>query len=537
VKTDANEKTYLLSGKYIVRLADDGSILVRMATYNPDLLERIKSIGGGTWLKQERWWKFPPAAASRIEQALVVNLPRPPALPESFKSSPLWQRLYPFQRENVEYFLSHRRALIADEMGLGKTLSALTCLEALSTSEKAFPALIVCPASLKQNWAREIEKWVPHRRYAILSGTTPAHFSPPDITIVNYDILTAWIDALLGAGFRAVVLDEAHMIKNSRAQRTKAARKIARCVPAVLLLTGTPILNRPVELVEPLRALGYLDSCFGGWKHFVFRYCAARPTAFGLDTRGASNLTELREKLVATCMVRHTRQQVLSQLPQQRRISIVLDLEDATAYQAAESEFISEALARPQRMKLSEALPFIAKMRLEAARAKFPNLIGWVEDLLEQCPDEKILLFAWHREIQQRLYEHFGARAMLLHSDLTTEQRQAVVDAFAGSAPRVLVASLAIGSFGFNITAASQVVFAELGWTPALHEQAESRAARIGQQKPVTAWYLLAAGTIEEDMARILDRKRVTVGAVNDGIQQELLDHLLKKFVPGGASW
>jgi SWI/SNF-related matrix-associated actin-dependent regulator 1 of chromatin subfamily A len=514
-----------LRGCVEVRRRSDGSICVRLRRYSPENLQALKSIPGRRWDDQERCWVYPASQADFLRRYLYLDVPRL-QVPTAAASHPLWERLYPYQRQNVEFAVEHRRCLIADEMGLGKSLSALMTVEATG----CLPCLVVCPASLKANWRREILQWIPEAEVEILATTKPYQWSTSARYIIcNYDILAHWVPQLEGK-FRAIIFDESHALKNRSAKRTKAAKQIAQGVPVVLMLSGTPVLNRPVEIAEPLEILGYMKPVFGGWWKFVHRYCAAKKTRFGLDVSGASNTLELHRKLTSTCMIRHLRREVQKEIPSSRRVTVLLSPQDITRYRMAESEFIS-GLRSGRPLRYAEQVAYIAKMRLEAARDKLPAVIEWVQNALQQT-DDKILLFAWHREIQDALAQAFSRDGLQLHADLTVEERQRVVEEFNRDPfRRVLVASLAVGSFGFNITGASQVVFAELGWTPALHEQAESRAVRIGQTRQVTAWYLLAEATIDEDMAEILDRKRVIVGAVHDSIEKELLDRLKQKYL------
>ena len=215
--------------------------------------------------------------------------------------------LHPFQRAGVRYALERRRTFIADEQGLGKTVQALATLEL----DDAFPAAVVCPASMKLTWERETHIWLPNRTVAVLDGRTGDTWSgdaaKADIVVFNYDILEAHLAELAARGLRALILDESHYVKNPRARRTKAALELAERLPADALrlgLTGTPILNRPEELVAQLRVLGRLQD-FGSGARLTRRFRAA-----GSDDR-------LHWNLRAHCYVRRTKKQVLPQLPGQ----------------------------------------------------------------------------------------------------------------------------------------------------------------------------------------------------------------------------
>ena len=199
--------------------------------------------------------------------------------------------LKPFQRAGVNYLLSQRRAFLADEQGLGKTIEALATLEA----DGAYPAVVVCPASLKLNWLRELERWLPARTVQVLVGTgAGAPVAASDITIVNYDIVGARLDALRALAPRALVLDESHYCKNAAAKRTQAVQRLSAVVPQeglVLALTGTPVMNRPAELISQLRILGRLGD-FGSGVQFGKRFRGPTPTCActGICARAASSV-------------------------------------------------------------------------------------------------------------------------------------------------------------------------------------------------------------------------------------------------------
>lgn len=446
--------------------------------------------------------------------------------------------LYPFQRENVDYITAKRRVLLADPMGLGKSASALVSVETLS----AYPTVVVCPASLKLNWVEECRKWVPDHSAAILDGRGSPNVPVPavDVVILNYEILPSWLEALRVRNPQAIIGDEAHYLKTRNAQRTKAFHELCCGRQNVILLTGTPVLNRPAELIEPLKILGKLGT-MGGWYPFVTRYCdghqVMRPRrgVYGRsnlrpawDISGASHTDELHRRLNQVCMIRHRREDVLPQLPGKRRFSVVLPRDGSDLYEEAESAFISEAIDTEEPPSRMAMISLITKLKLAAAKAKLPAVTEWVQNALET--GEKLLLFAWHQEIQRALHAAFPG-SLHLSADLSVEDRQATVEAFQQQASHpLLVSSLAIGGLGFNIPACHRVAFAELGWNPAVHDQAEDRCHRIGQTEDVSAWYLLATGTIEEDIARLVDRKRAVVNSVSDGIEDDLITELKGKF-------
>jgi SWI/SNF-related matrix-associated actin-dependent regulator of chromatin subfamily A-like protein 1 len=439
--------------------------------------------------------------------------------------------LHPFQRAGVRYALDRRRTFIADEQGLGKTVQSLAALEA----DGAFPAVVVCPASVKLNWEREARHWLPGRSVAVLEGRTDAAWTAEiqsaEILVLNYDILEAHLDNLVERRPRALIFDESHYVKNPQAQRTKAALELAAALPSDALrlaLTGTPILNRPEELVAQLRALGRLGE-FGSGARLTRRFRSA-----GSDDR-------LHWNLRARCYVRRTKRQVLPQLPSKRHDTVPILLSNEHDYRLAEQDVIAWLQSLPLDLgtidaKVAAALRAEQLVRLNnlrqlAAGGKLPTALAWINDFL--ASDEPLVVFAEHIAIQQAVIDRFPDSLHILGSDSATS-RQRAVDAFQSEdGPQLIVCSMKAASQGLTLTRASNVAFLELDWTPARHDQAEDRLHRIGQDSAVTAWYLLAPNTIDETMAELLERKRNVINAVTDGQvrdEERLVDAVVREL-------
>lgn len=461
--------------------------------------------------------------------------------------------LRPFQRAGVAYALKAKRCFIADEMGLGKTVEALATIHAAG----AYPALIVCPASLKLNWEREARKWLPGKRVVVLNGKQAVDLSAADVVVLNYDILKKWKEQLLEVKFRSVVYDESHYCKNYKAQRTVAAKELAKGASIRLALTGTPVLNRPQELLSQLQILGRLEDLGGFW-NFAKRYCGAYRGRFGWDFSGAANLPELNEKLRATCFVRRSKADVLKELPVKTRAVQPVVLDNEREYRKAEADvvkwlaqrvaedkdFVDSLSGLPddeqKRRKAArsneaaskaaqaEQLVRIEALKQIAAQGKLKAVQEWVASFLET--GEKLVLFAHHREIVGALAAEFSAPSIT--GATSVEERQAAVDKFQNDPTcRLIVCNIQAGGVGITLTAASNVAFCELGWNPAAHDQAEDRTHRIGQTDAVTAWYLLAAGTIDEDIYDLIEKKRAVVDAATDGVMKDAGDSILSDLV------
>jgi SWI/SNF-related matrix-associated actin-dependent regulator 1 of chromatin subfamily A len=419
--------------------------------------------------------------------------------------------LAPFQWAAVRYALDARRAFLADEQGLGKTVEALAALEA----DGAWPALVVCPASLKLNWAREAQRWLPHRDVVVVDGRQAVPRTG-ELTILNYEIVAAHREALARTRPRALVIDESHYVKNPQAKRTQAVRRLAAAIPddgLRLALTGTPVLNHAEELIAQLRVLGRLED-FGSGARFARQF-----------TNGDRSEERLHWHLRRRCFVRRLKADVLPQLPAKRQVVVPIALDNEREYRLAEEDVIewlrsqpldlSELNARIAATLRAQRLAQLGTLQRLAGRGKLHGALTWIHDFL--ASGEPLVVFARHVEVQRAVLERFPHAAHLLGAD-STLQRDAAVAAFqAADGPQLIVCATRVAAQGITLTRASNVCFLELEWTPAMHDQAEDRCHRIGQRDAVTAWYLLAAGTIDETMAELIQRKRAIVSAVTEG--------------------
>lgn len=566
------------------RVELDGDRLAIYFSYDPKKVTAVKKIAGRRWDPKAKRWTAPvnigavsdtvdfaerngvtlmpevKELAERLAQEATAKLDLSRASDAQIEVTGLGGDLYPYQGAGVAYARDAKRAIIGDEMGLGKTVQALATAQALD----AFPALVICPATLKINWRREIQKWLPGKSVLVISGRANGFdYSAYDVVIVNYGIVTDHQKALEAVGFKAVIADESHYIKNQKAKRSKAVVAIMSRADVRLLLTGTPVVNRPSELINQLKALGRLEE-LGGWYEFATRYCGAYRGRFGWDLSGATNLDELNEKLRATCYVRRRKEDVLKELPPKTRADVVMELSNLAEYDRAEKNVIewlageAEAdqafldsisdlpedeqrkrkAARRNSAKIiarrAEQLTRITALKKLASRGKITPVVDWVKNFLES--GEKLILFAHHIEVQKAILAQFPDAAHILGED-SAITRQGSVDRFQYDEDcNLIVCSLKAAGVGLTLTAASNVAFVELGWTPAEHDQAEDRAHRIGQKGNVTCWYFLAEGTIDEEIKDLIEKKRTVVNASTDGgdldetgVLKGVIDSLLGK--------
>jgi superfamily II DNA or RNA helicase len=461
------------------------------------------------------------AAADAVARSRATEADPIPGLPER-----LGGELAPFQHAGVRYVLDARRCFLADEQGLGKTVQALAALEAAD----AFPAVVVCPASLKLNWERESARWLPERSVHVVHGTAPV-FPKADITILNYEVVHAHTQRLTLSRPKALVLDESHYVKNPRARRTKATRRLSDAIgrnAIKLALTGTPVLNRPEELVSQLRIIGRLEELGSG-------------ASLSRKFKGMGAEQRLHWHLRRRCFARRLKSEVLPQLPAKRRVIVPVELSNEPEYRQAEKDVI--AWLREQPLDLSELdAKIAAALRAErlaqlttlkrlAARGKLAAARTWIADFLTS--GERLVVFAQHREVLEALLETFPDALHLLGRDSVTARDAAVAAFQEEDGAQLIICSMRVAAQGITLTRASNVCFLELDWTPAMQEQAEDRVHRIGQHDAVVAWHLLAANTIDETMATVIERKRGLIGAVTDGRADEgaaLVDSVVREL-------
>ena len=393
-------------------------------------------------------------------------------------------------------------AILADEPGLGKTIQVA---EFINRTRPDF-VLIVCPASLRLNWDRELKTWTAPEWYC----------SFPLLEIVSYE--EAVRGRLRAESYDLIVFDEAHYLKNPSAKRTKAC--LALKGKARLFLTGTPVVNRPMDIYPILSAIGVKMNK----TEFGKRYCAGHlvqigwhPRKFAWDFSGASHIEELNAALRENCMVRRTKAEVLTELPAKSRQVIELDLpgwEPASLRDAVTAMFdgLESAAANLRELKRI-AFEELSKARLETARRKLPAVAAFVRDLLEE--ENKVVVFAYHREIISELIELLSVRCVYLFGGMSDRLMDDAVRAFQSGDARVFVGQITAAGTGLTLTASHTVVFAELDWVPGNITQAEDRCHRIGQTEPVRVFHLAASGSVDARMIHALvDKQNIIEGVV-----------------------
>jgi SWI/SNF-related matrix-associated actin-dependent regulator 1 of chromatin subfamily A len=422
------------------------------------------------------------------------------------------------QKEAIEKLVGSKRFILADDMGLGKTTS--TIIAALETGAKKI--LIVCPASLKINWQREIENYS-DRTVFIAEGKKFSTES--DFVIVNYDILKNFHDpkekdnSLLNqSNFDLVVLDEAHMISNAQAQRTRIINHFVKQIKRVWLLTGTPMTSRPMNYYNLLNIIE--SPVAQNWMAYAIRYCQGYQFTAGKrkvwNVSGASNLEELRDR-TAKQILRRLKENVLD-LPDKIITPVYLRLQSKD-YESLMGEYYDWYDKNPdESSSLTVQFSKLMKVRKVIANEKVKQTIEFAENILEQ--GKKLIIFTNFTDTLQSIYQHFGKKAVYLDGSCSNPQRQQAVDLFQNDEKiQVFVGNLKAAGVGLTLTAAEVVIMNDLSFVPAEHAQAEDRAYRYGQKSNVLVYYPLFDNSIEGAIYDILNNKKRIINTVmGDGI-------------------
>lgn len=524
--------------------------------YHPMLLQRVKELPDRRWNPTEKCWTVPRSERSAVEKFAIRNgfrIGNPeqeqeasfeiPEMPQLEVEVPLKMNMYPYQQQGVAYNLKNRRVIIGDKPGLGKTVQAIASV----TAADMFPCLVICPSSLKTNWQREWHMWTDKKAMVLenrVKNTWDQFYEIglAQVFIVNYESLKKYFVKSINKPegkplrinhiefksnislFKSVIIDESHRVKEIKTQQTKFAKGICDGKEMILLATGTPVINKPKDLISQLGILDQLKA-FGGYKNFMARYCGG--------PQNASNLKELGYKLRTTCFYQRDKKDVLKDLPEKTRQIIVCDIDNRTEYDAAERDLMDylikyknaddEKLEKEMR---GEIMVRIGILKNISARGKIKAVQEYISDLMDS--GEKLILFAHLKEVITSLKQSFSGAVTVTGSD-TMEERDKAVTAFQKCAKcglrldnhktvtdhewepsdtNLIICSIKAAGVGLTLTASSRVGFIEFPWTAADCDQCEDRAHRIGQKDNVQCVYFLGHKTIDEKIYEIIQRKR-----------------------------
>jgi SNF2 family DNA or RNA helicase len=482
-----------------------------------------------------------------------MELPQAPAID---RYSPRGMELMKHQARFVESVrLGHRSFLLADEPGLGKTAQSVLAASVAG----AYPLLAVVPNVVKMNWAREVELWTPQRRATVIHGDGQGLDAFADVVIVNYEVLDRHLSWLSRLGFKGMVVDEAHFIKNLHSQRSKYVLGLADAIrhgtpagnPLLMALTGTPLINDIDDFRAIWQFLGWIDG--------------DRPTTELMEKLEETELTpadsgfypEARRAVIDMGIVRRRKIDVASDLPSRRVVDLPVELDDdlgrsireaerelaarlVSRFRRAEAAGVAESFAGDDLEHREHLIRMVAHAELEESKGAktgenvftMVRKIGQAKaGLASDCAAQlarsvgKVVFFAKHIDVMDAAEAAFAARdlrSISIRGDQSALARQKEIDAF-NNDPGVSVAvcSLTAAGVGLNLQAASNVVLAELSWTAAEQTQAIDRVHRIGQEEPVTAWRIIAAQTIDSKIAELIDSKQGLAARALDGSDVE----------------
>ena len=515
---------YQADGKYWEVASNDVRYLRLMADWAKDK----NLVRGVRWLKDEE----PVVSYEPIPMPTLT-------VPHNMLINP-----YEYQAEGIAYALQKKRCIMGDECGLGKTIQAIGTM----TASGAFPALVICPASLKVNWQREFKKfgginaiilndsnrttWHQILRMKRMDGKPMCQ-----VVITNYESLRKFFVKRLHRQerftmksiefderislFRSVIIDESHKCKSNKTQQSKFVQGIAAGKEFVLELTGTPVVNNNEDLVQQLNIMGRLEE-FGGYTKFVGRYCQG--------VNKSSHLKELNWRLRNLCFFRRQKKDVLTQLPDKTRSYLVTDITNGKEYKAAEQDIIKylRDYQNADNDKLQRAIrgAIMVKMNIlkqVSARGKIDSAVDIIHNTIDG--GQKLIVFCFLKEVVAALKAEFPD-AMTVTGDDNDKQKQYSVDKFQSDERcKLIILNYRSGGTGLTLTAASNVLFVEFPWTYSDCCQAEDRAHRNGQKNAVTCTYLLGNGTIDEYMYNLIQTKKDIANGVtgtDDQVEEKI---------------
>lgn len=535
--------------------------------YHTGMIEDIKSIPGRWFDRNNKTWHVPIHEEDAVDRfrkkyhylaathdSESEYSQRIPELPNLDIDIPLKRALFPYQRKGVAYAINKKRLIIGDEPGLGKTGSAIATLHGSALNgEITFPCLVICPTSLKENWAREWAIWTDRKALVMrdsMRNTWHQYLRTglADVLIVNYESLKKYFvaeinkpnDAPLSLKyvkfkdhitlFNSVVIDELHRVKDAGTQQAKFTKGLASGKKWILGLTGTPVVNKPKDLISQLSIIERLID-IGGYKFFMNRYC-------GGNGSGATNLRELQYKLAITCFFQRRKKDVLTDLPDKMRQIVLCDITTRKEYQDAIKdlagylkEYKSKTDPEVERSMRGELMVKIGVCKNISARGKLNEVFEHINEIVEA--GEKIVVFIHQKEIANALIKEYSHAVTVTGSD-TPESRQRNVDRFQKDAKcNIIICNIKAGGVGITLTASSRVAFVELPWHAADANQCEDRCHRIGQKDSVQCTYFLGANTIDEDIYKIIEKKREVANSITgneENVQKEIIDRIAESL-------
>lgn len=430
------------------------------------------------------------------------------------------KRLFPYQVKGVQMLQSGFR-LMADEQGLGKTCQVLQFLK-LNNPEKV---LICCPATLKFNWKREILMWTNYKEneISILSGATPYRVTTR-FSIINYDILPYWEKSLSKSRYSFIVCDECHYIQNDSAQRTRAFLSIAQSADDVIFISGTPFTSRPYQMYTALHTIA--PKVFKSQRDYGERFCCPQIERGKTVYKGASNMDVLHSILMDGICIRRLKEDVLSELPSKRRLTVSVATDNAEL--RADRETFGQIRALERKIaESSDVLGTLEWQKQIAYLRKRKAVNAWIEDFLSS--GKKLVVFGTHTVTLDDIMAKFGDVAVRVDGSTSQKKRNEAIDAFQHDPNvKLFVGNMRAAGVGITLTAASDALIVEFPWTYSDCAQAEDRVHRIGAKDSVTIWYMCCPDSIDERLMDIINQKAGMHTHIFDGEEDNMMLQLRK---------
>lgn len=446
--------------------------------------------------------------------------------------SKLYDSLFPFQRDGVLYGISRGgRFLLGDDMGLGKTFQALAVADYY---KQEWPLLIVTTNAVRDMWADKIYEFMPSvncLQIVVIKNQKSDMIADAKIVIVAYSILEACQKRLEAKNFGVVIFDESHNLKNPKAKQTSTATSLGRKAKRVILISGTPALSRPAELQAQLAILDRSVEYYA----FNNRYCDGKTTNFGYQAQGATNMTELSILLNKSFMIRRMKQDVKFESSEKTREKVELKdfkptKDDVKGMKEFKDKFTSVAGRKQAQHEI------LINWYATTAAVKAPAVCHYIKNAITNEPNEKFLIFGFHHVLMDAISTMLSTnktKFIRIDGQTKTDVRNSLVNQFQSDASlRCAILSIKACSAGITLTAASKVIFAELDWTPSNILQAEARAHRIGQEKDVKVTFLIASGTADDVLWKMLQSKQQQLDQIGlVGVNEHLADKETKNSV------
>ena len=396
----------------------------------------------------------------------------------------------------------------------GKTIMALAYMR----MTESLPALIICPATIKKQWYNQYRRFVDKKsNIDILYGQTPHGLFPNTTYIINWDILTYWKNVLLEYPFKIVIADESHRASSSTSLRCKALSALSKKIDGFIPMSGTPIKTRPQQFFPVLNMLN--PKLFKSEYHFLQRYCNPVHNGFGWEYKGVSNEDELFQ-IVREHMLRREKSDIQKDLPEKQTTVIPLQI-------SGKRDYYQQSLEKFKKATGIETQSAFANLKLEAFALKQDFIVKWLEEFTEN--GQKILVGTYHRKVSEFLINKFGKKGRLIYGGMHNNNReQAIEDFIKDDSVTILFAQILAAGEGIDglQNVCSDVAYAEFAHSPLDHEQFSGRLHRDGQKDTVNEYYLIADGTIEDDIVELMDTRRSVFDAVVKGIKTEETDFI-----------